>query len=66
MDKNMDKDNALVIADFHVGDRITHDRYGLGTVVATENKGRNSVIAVDFGGGAVKRLILRVAPIEKL
>ena len=66
VNSSMDKDNALMIADFHIGDRITHDRYGLGTVVATEDKGRNSVVAVDFGGGAVKRLILRVAPIEKL
>ena len=61
-----DRDNALKIEDFHIGDRITHDRYGLGKVVATEDRGRNSLIAVDFGGGSVKRLILRVAPIEKL
>ncbi len=63
---SLKKNNGLDIADFHVGDRITHDRYGLGTVVDTQDKGVNSVIAVDFGDGNVKRLMLRVAPIEKL
>ncbi|MCI1831322.1 MAG: exodeoxyribonuclease V subunit gamma [Bifidobacterium sp.] len=59
-------DNALNIEDFHVGDKITHDQYGLGTIIETQEKGRNSVVTVDFGSGGVKRLMLRVAPIEKL
>jgi DNA helicase II / ATP-dependent DNA helicase PcrA len=62
----LSKDNNLDIADFHIGDRITHDQYGLGTIVDTQDKGRNSVITVDFGTDGVKRLMLRVAPIEKL
>ena len=41
-------------------------KYGLGTVVDTQDKGRNSVITVDFGSSGVKRLMLRVAPLEKL
>ena len=57
---------TLSIADFSVGDKVAHDEYGLGTVVGLEDKGRNSVIAVDFGSGGTKRLMLRVAPIEKL
>ena len=60
------KDNGLNIADFAVGDHITHDQYGLGKVVEVQDKGRNSVITVDFGTDGVKRLMLRVAPIEKL
>lgn len=59
-------DNNLDIADLHVGDRITHDRFGLGKVVQTQDKGKNSVITVDFGSTGVKRLMLRLAPIEKL
>ena len=62
----VDKDNNLNIQDFQVGDKITHDTYGLGTVLATQDKGRNSIITVDFGSDGVKRLMLRVAPIEKL
>ncbi|WP_137656043.1 UvrD-helicase domain-containing protein [Bifidobacterium moukalabense] len=62
----LSKDNNLDISDFHIGDRITHDQYGLGTIVDTQDKGRNSIITVDFGTDGVKRLMLRVAPIEKL
>ncbi|MCH9275239.1 UvrD-helicase domain-containing protein [Bifidobacterium amazonense] len=60
------RDNGLNIADFHVGDRITHDMYGLGTVVDTLDKGAKSVITVDFGSAGTKRLMLNRAPIEKL
>lgn len=60
------KDNGLKIADFAVGDKVCHDQFGLGTVTDTQDKGANSVITVDFGSAGVKRLMLRVAPIEKL
>lgn len=63
---SLKKDNNLSIADFKVGDKITHDQFGLGTVLQTQDKGRNSIITVDFGPAGVKRLMLRVAPIEKL
>lgn len=63
---SLKKDNKLDISDFSIGDKITHDQYGLGTVVDTQDKGRNSIITVDFGSDGVKRLMLRVAPIEKL
>lgn len=61
-----EKDNHLNINDFHEGDKISHDTYGLGTILKTQDKGRNSIITVDFGSDGVKRLMLRVAPIEKL
>jgi DNA helicase-2/ATP-dependent DNA helicase PcrA len=48
------------------GDKITHDSYGLGTVVSVEDHGKNSVATVDFGSDGIKRLMLRFAPIEKL
>ncbi|MEE1296396.1 MAG: 3'-5' exonuclease [Bifidobacterium sp.] len=59
-------DNHLDIADFQPGDRVSHDKFGLGKVLSVDDKGRNSVITVDFGSDGVKRLMLRVAPIEKL
>ncbi|MBM6705859.1 UvrD-helicase domain-containing protein [Bifidobacterium pullorum subsp. saeculare] len=58
--------NGLSISDFQIGDRITHDKFGLGTVVDLQDKGSKSVITVDFGTDGVKRLMLAVAPIEKL
>jgi DNA helicase-2/ATP-dependent DNA helicase PcrA len=48
------------------GDRVTHDTFGLGTVVAVEGAGDNAVASVDFGSEGVKRLLLRYAPVEKL
>jgi DNA helicase-2/ATP-dependent DNA helicase PcrA len=49
------------------GDRITHDSFGLGTVVAVDGAGERAAASVDFGGEyGVKRLVLRYAPVEKL
>ncbi|MDQ0775031.1 DNA helicase-2/ATP-dependent DNA helicase PcrA [Streptomyces aurantiacus] len=49
-----------------VGDRVTHDQFGLGTVVGVKGMGVNSEATVDFGGEKPKRLLLRYAPVEKL
>jgi DNA helicase-2/ATP-dependent DNA helicase PcrA len=48
------------------GDRVTHDTFGLGTVVQMEGSGEKSLAHVDFGEDGVKRLLLRYAPVEKL
>ena len=61
-----DDRSGLSISDVHVGDRLTHDHFGMGTVIEIQDKGANSVITVDFGNGEVKRLLLRMAPIEML
>lgn len=54
------------IPSLQVGDRVTHDTYGLGTVVVVEGAGRNAVAKIDFGADGVKRLLLRYSPVEKL
>ena len=54
------------IPSLSIGDKVTHDAFGLGTVLAVEGVGRNAVAKVDFGGGSVKRLLLRLAPLTKL
>jgi len=48
------------------GDRVAHDSFGMGTVVALEGVGEKSVASIDFGSEGVKRLLLRYAPVEKL
>ena len=48
------------------GDRVTHDSFGLGTVVTVQGEGERAVASVDFGSDGVKRLLLRYAPVEKL
>ena len=49
-----------------IGDKVTHDTYGLGTVVAVEGAGANSVAKIDFGSDGTKRLLLRYSPVTKL
>ncbi|MFF3739593.1 DNA helicase PcrA [Streptomyces sp. NPDC002566] len=49
-----------------VGDRVTHDQFGLGTVVAVKGTGANAEATIDFGDVKPKRLLLRYAPVEKL
>jgi DNA helicase-2/ATP-dependent DNA helicase PcrA len=48
------------------GDRVTHDSFGLGTVVTVEGAADKAVASIDFGSEGVKRLLLRYAPVEKL
>ncbi|MCY7366415.1 MAG: ATP-binding domain-containing protein, partial [Frankiaceae bacterium] len=55
------------IPNLEVGDRVTHDAFGLGTVTATRGAGDASQAEVDFGGSTgAKWLLLRYAPLEKL
>ncbi|MDH6578108.1 DNA helicase PcrA [Kitasatospora sp. MAP5-34] len=49
-----------------VGDRVNHDSFGLGTVVAVSGVGDKAQAKVDFGATGAKQLLLRYAPVEKL
>jgi DNA helicase-2/ATP-dependent DNA helicase PcrA len=50
-----------------VGDRVTHDVFGLGVVIATSGAAESSQAKVDFGEGTgTKDLLLRYAPLTKL
>ncbi|NEK58076.1 DNA helicase PcrA [Geodermatophilus sabuli] len=57
--------NRAVIA-VDVGDRVSHDAFGLGTVVEVSGAGDKAQATVDFGSGGTKRLVLRYAPLVKL
>jgi DNA helicase-2/ATP-dependent DNA helicase PcrA len=48
------------------GDRVTHDAWGLGTVVDTRGVGEQSQAQIDFGSAGLKWLVLRYAALEKL
>jgi DNA helicase II / ATP-dependent DNA helicase PcrA len=49
------------------GDRVNHDKFGLGTVVSADGRGDSAEAKIDFGGDyGVKHLVLRYAPLEKL
>ncbi len=54
------------VTSLSVGDRVTHQKFGLGTVVTTSGVGDKAEATIDFGSVGVKRLLLRYAPVEKL
>ncbi len=57
---------AREIPSLDPGDRVLHDSFGMGTVVAIEGAADKTVASIDFGSEGVKRLLLRYAPVEKL
>ncbi len=57
-----DKDIPVLAA----GDKVTHDQFGVGTVLQVEGMGAKAVAKIDFGGDGPKRLLLRFAPVTKL
>ncbi|HZG03698.1 MAG TPA: DNA helicase PcrA [Streptomyces sp.] len=61
---NRAKDRPVV--SLAVGDRVTHDTFGLGRVLAVKGSGDSAEATIDFGDEKPKRLLLRYAPVEKL
>lgn len=57
---------ARPVPSLEPGDRVIHDSFGMGTVVALEGAADKAVASIDFGSEGVKRLLLRYAPVEKL
>ena len=57
------KSSAMVL---EVGQRVSHDTFGLGTVVALAGEGDKSEATVNFGQYGDKRLLLRYAPVVVL
>ena len=49
-----------------IGDRVSHDTFGLGSVVAVIGEGDRAEATINFGSLGEKRLLLRYAPVEKL
>jgi DNA helicase-2/ATP-dependent DNA helicase PcrA len=50
-----------------VGDRVSHDKYGLGTVVATDGTGPKATATIDFGtSGTIRLMLIGSVPLVKL
>lgn len=48
---------------FVVGDRVTHDGYGLGKVISVDNA---EYVSVDFGANVVRRVPVTARRLSKL
>ncbi len=57
---------AEVTIVLEVGDRVSHDSFGLGKVLAVSGAGDKAQATIDFGSSGEKRLLLRYAPVERL
>jgi DNA helicase-2/ATP-dependent DNA helicase PcrA len=55
-----------VSIELQVGERVSHDTFGLGTVVSLSGEGDRAEATINFGQYGDKRLLLRYAPVEKL
>ena len=56
----------LISIELAIGDRVSHDTFGLGKVVKVSGEGDRTEATIDFGALGEKRLLLRYAPVEKL
>jgi DNA helicase-2/ATP-dependent DNA helicase PcrA len=55
------------VPELALGDRVTHDAWGMGTVVGLRGSGEGAQAQIDFGAGTgLKWLMLRYAPLDKL
>ena len=65
--REMTRVGARPLVKVAAGDRVSHDTFGLGTVVRVEGDADKAMAHVDFGEETgVKRLLLRYAPLVKL
>ncbi|MEV6911580.1 DNA helicase PcrA [Amycolatopsis sp. NPDC051071] len=50
-----------------IGDRVSHDKYGLGTVIACDGAGPRATATIDFGAaGKVRLMLIGSVPMVKL
>lgn len=51
---------------FAPGDRVKHPKWGVGTVVCTEQSGRDVVVTLAFPGEGIKKVMVGIVPLEKV
>lgn len=60
------KKSSRAVPSLTPGDRVSHDAFGLGTVVSVDGVAEKTKVKIDFGSGGEKTLLLAYAPLEKL
>ena len=59
-------DTAPLVVTLHEGDAVRHDAFGVGVVVSTRPRGDDHEVTVDFEDAGVKKLLLSLAPLERV
>ncbi len=52
--------------DYSVGDKVSHRKFGVGTVVSAQSMGKDMLLKIKFESGEEKSLLAAYAPIEKI
>jgi DNA helicase-2/ATP-dependent DNA helicase PcrA len=66
LDRESEAELKAVSLSLAPGDTVTHDNYGLGTVVSMSGSGADTEAMIDFGAElGVKHLVLGYAPLKK-
>ncbi len=50
---------------FHLGDKVKHSKFGIGTIVTVSDNGNYQTLAIAFAGEGIKQLSTQYAPITK-
>ena len=50
----------------NVGDKVSHKKWGKGTIVSVKPKENDKEITIAFDEKGLKKLLLSMAPIEKI
>ena len=53
-------------ADYNIGDRVIHKKYGEGSIKDLYDDGGMDIVEVDFDIAGVKRLVLEFAKLQKI
>ena len=57
---------AGVAADFAIGDRVSHKKWGEGTIVSVKNSPDGQEVKVAFAGAGIRSLLTKYAMLKKL
>ena len=57
---------TAVNLDFSVGDKVSHDRFGLGVITALDGNGGSAKATVEFKNAGTKQLLLKFARLKKI
>ncbi len=58
--------NSQVTTDFQVGDKVSHQRFGVGEIVDFQDAGSNKKAIIKFDNGETKKLLLKFAKLNKI
>ncbi len=57
---------TAVNLDFSIGDKVSHDRFGLGVITALDGNGGSAKATVEFKNAGTKQLLLKFARLKKI